>query len=175
MDVHALMREFAELDGAEVGQGPKHPIEPNLALTDVVTGFLKEHTFLKQDRGYVDFLECYAGAWVMWPNDDLVIDLFGFTEVSRNIANPDEGEVVDTDGFLVFCDGLVRLQDDLGFSTVLGQAFAFDATGKRKWGVYRYIIDDSGKTDKYWYCETFLRMLEALIGTKGKLPSTFVG
>lgn len=108
----------------------------------------------------------------MWPNNDLVIDLFGFTEVSRNIAKPDDGSVVDDNGFLIICDGVVRLHEGGFREGVIGQGFAFDASGKRKWGVYRYVSIDDTVSDMYWYCDTFLQALGALIDTKGKLPKT---
>lgn len=170
LNIHSLMKEFSRLEGAEIGRGPKHPSSPDPSLAPEIEEFLNQYPFLRQDRGYVDFLECYAGAWVMWPNLDFVVDLFGFANVSTHIVKED-GYVVDPTGFLKFCDGLVRIHKGVGHEGVLGQGFAFDATGKRRWGVYRSITDEV-ESDKYWYCETFLQALAALIETKGNLPTT---
>lgn len=171
LNIHSLMKEFSKLEGAEIGRGPKHPSSPDPNLAQETEAFLNEYPFLRQDQGYVDFLESYAGAWVMWPNNELIIDLFGFTEVSRNIANPDNVCVVDENGFLIVYDGMVRLVDGGFREGVIGQGFAFDATGERKWGIYRYVFVSGVEVARYWYCETFLQALAALIETRGKLPA----
>jgi hypothetical protein len=140
-------------------------------LAQEIEAFLNEYPFLRQDQGYVDFLESYAGAWVAWPNNDLVIDLFGFTQVSTHIVKED-GYIVDPTGFLTICDGMVRLREGGFREGVIGQGFAFDATGERKWGIYRYVMIDGIEAAMDWYCETFLQALSALIETKGRLPET---
>lgn len=172
MDIHKLMRGFANLRDANIGHGPKHPTQPNLALKQEIEAFLDQYPVLRQDQGYVEFLECYAGAWLDWqPSEDLVIGLLGFDmDVTANIANPDEGHPVDENGYLMFCDGIVRIHEGVGRTGVIGQTFAFDATDKRKAGVYRSTSDRNGITDYYWYCGSFLEWLTILLATKGNFP-----
>jgi hypothetical protein len=161
------MEKFLSLEGAKVGRGPRHPVSPHPSLDNEITAFLDQYPFLKRDQGYLDFLECYAGAWIM--SDNLVIDIFGFTDVSSHILEL-EGPVVDTDGYLTICDGEFRAKSLTEKDVTEQLGCGFDATGTRKWGLYRNRGYRSGELGIYWYCETFLEWLEALVDAKGKLP-----
>src|SRR5260221_13257818 len=103
MDIQTLINQFVNLGHAQVGRGPKYPAEPATHLLPEIDSFLDSYSFLKQDKGYVDFLEFYAGASVFWPNGELIIDIFGFTKVSSHLLNL-EGPVVDEDGYLMFAN-----------------------------------------------------------------------
>ncbi len=172
MDIAQLMKRFEALGGTEIGQGPKHSEQPNLIIAPDVRAFLDAYPILKRDPGYVDFLEVYAGASLTWSNDALAIDIFGFTSVSSHLVLAD-GPLVDGHGFLKFCDSIVRVQaSSTGLKDVLGQGFAFDVTGERKWGIYRSITNDQGESPPIWYCSNFLTWLQMMIETRGKLSET---
>lgn len=160
MDIHTLIKRFAQLEGAGVGFGPKHPVSPNLSISNEVEDFLREFSFLRQDQGYVDFLEYYAGAHYMPSDDSVTIDIFGFTDQSSHIIDL-EGDIIDERGFLVFCAGNIVEHLIKGRKT-RPQGFAFDATGNRMRGVYDGL-------EGIQYCKTFLEWLNALIENKGIL------
>lgn len=166
MNIHSLMEKFSKLPEAALGRGPKHPSMPNLALRDEIEAFLKEHPFLTKDRGYIDFLECYAGARAFRADGSLVVDIFGFTEISSHLIEAD-GPIIDQDGFYGFSDGI--FQDRAGIDVGIGGRF--DATGNRRRGVYRSRYSRPNEIDIYWYCESFLEWVEVLIDTKGHLPA----
>jgi hypothetical protein len=170
LDIETLMRSFLDLGYAEIGNGPKHPAAPNPDLAAPVQAFLARFPILRRDQGYVDFLEYYAGASILWPHNDLVVDIFGFTEVSSHLLETD-GPIVDEHGYFWFCSEVIRLHP--GFetrTTTAGLQFAFDTTQQRRWGIYRGIDnEDSSRTEFAWYCESFLEWLNLLIENKGRL------
>ena len=168
MGIHSLVKKLAEIEGAEVGRGPKHPTAPNLDLSPEIDSFLAEYDFISQDKGYVQFLESYAGAYVWQPANDLTIDFFGFAGISTHIVNED-GPIVDEQGFLVYCDGTVWIDSADPGEKAIGQSFAFDATGNRRWGIYRRFTRRGEEINFYWYCKTFEQLLEHLIKTKGQV------
>ena len=166
MDIHSLMQNFTELGYVTVGRGPKHPESPSLELQKEIDSFLEQYSFLRKDRGYIDFLEYYSGAMVDWPQGELVIAIFGFLEEISFHLIKDGGEVIDDDGFYAFCTSVVRVGEGQDIENEsIGLGYTFDATGTRRWGVYRSI----GGGECEWYCDSFLEWLEKLIDKKGLL------
>lgn len=164
-NMHELLRQLVQLGDGRIGNGPKHPQLPNPALQDVITQFIEKYSFLQQDKAYIEFLEVYAGAGIQHPDEEFVVDLFGFTEVSTNFNDQDEHPIVDENGFLTFCGGYALLNRHNEADVLIPQGFLFDATNERKWGIYRGA--DSGH---YWYCESFTEWLSILVHHRGKMP-----
>ncbi|AFZ27880.1 hypothetical protein Cylst_5903 [Cylindrospermum stagnale PCC 7417] len=166
MDIHSLMQKFTELGYVTVGRGPKHPESPSLELQKEIDSFLEQYSFLRKDPGYIDFLEYYSGAMVDWPKGELVIAIFGFLEEISFHLIKDGGEVIDDDGFYAFCTSVVRVGEGQDMENEsIGLGYTFDATGTRRWGVYRSI--EGGECE--WYCDSFLEWLEKLIDKNGLL------
>lgn len=165
MNIHSLMHQFAQFQGAQVGRGPNHPIKPNLALAEEIATFFKRYPFLQRDPGYVDFQECYAGASVIMLSDNnrtVDIDIFGFLDVSTHMTEY-EDSIVDEDGYLVFSYILFDEQQC---------SFSFHAHRDRRSGVYRTIVRKNLDRQTSWYCATFLEWLERLIQQKGRLDAS---
>jgi hypothetical protein len=165
-ELNELMRRFAEeFEGAVVGQGPKHPDSPRPELQSEIDQFLNEYPFLREDAGYVAFLETYAGATVDSPEGVIVV-IFGFLlDVGLHITE-DEGPLIDDEGFLTFATVQVRTAEGKeGFHEYTDMAFGFDATGERPPGIYRKI--DFNPTA--WYCQDFLTWLRLLVENRGRL------
>jgi hypothetical protein len=184
MDIHSLIEKFRGLGNAEIGRGPKSYNPPNLSMLKEIETFLEEYPFLKQDQGYVDFLENYAGAFINWPNEELTIDLFGFDDKVATHIVKEDGFIVDEAGFLCFCDTAPRIEvnekaklesrlgKEIFFKDQLGLQYCFDASGKRQPGIYlttSYHKNKSFIQFGIWYCETFSGWFEALIEKKGQL------
>lgn len=160
MDIHGIVKQFLLLDGASVGVGPKHPSTPNTEIVSEVEAFLREYSFLGSDRGYVEFLESYAGG-ILTPSDgSLGIDIFGFDSQSSHIIYL-EGAIVDEKGFLTICDGYISIRENEAIQEK-PLSFAFDASGNRRWGIYY-------PPEERWYCESFTEWFELLVTTKGRL------
>jgi hypothetical protein len=170
MDVHSLVDKFLELADAEVGQGPKHPTNPIPELEAPTDEFFEKYPFVCKDTGYVEFLNSYSGAYVIWPDDQLMIDIFGFSEVSSPIIT-DEYPVIDDKGYLTFCSVLFRVKPGGGVENIQTLGFAFDATSQRKSGVYRQLVgrEPGSPTKTDWYCATFLELFSELIDKRGRL------
>lgn len=175
LDIHTLMRRFSALPNARIGYGPRHPTQPNAALKKEIAIFLDQYSFLRQDQGYIDFLECYSGAssYLNSVTRHIVIDIFGFIrDLSTHLTqDTDLGPIVDDEGYFDFAGGMVAIKEPTGSPRVailLGAAF--DATGDRKWGIYRSKSETPDHTGIYWYCETFLEWLNLVIETEGELP-----
>jgi hypothetical protein len=161
------MEKFTKIGYATVGRGPKHPEFPQTELQEEIDVFLSQYSFLQKDRGYVDFLECYAGAMIDSPEEKLVINIFGFLEdISLHLLE-DESSIIDDQGFYAFCSSVVRVEEGEHpyYVGSVGLGYTFDATGTRRWGVYRSIEGEPCE----WYCNSFLDWLEKLIARKGKL------
>lgn len=176
MNIHTLMQKFSELGHALVGEGAAHPISPQPELFHEVVSFLAEYPFLKKEPTYQVFLACYGGASVAWPDNSLVIDIFGFLEeVSTHLQDEFLDQVVDEDGFFMFCSTVVRGGKYEGFDDNIGIEYAFDATGKRPRGVYRFVSGKDYESEAYqWYCGTFSEWLSELIDQKGRLLDRLV-
>ena len=159
MDIHSLMNRFALLKGADVGRGPRHPTTPVPALAKEIKDFFQIYPFLRNDQGYVDFIECYAGAGIS-REPELIVDIYGFISGGTHIVKED-GIRLDERGYFAFCTTYL---DDLG-----EVGFAFDATGERTSGIYRWIVDEHLQGDYSWYCPNFLEWLERLIKYEGRL------
>ena len=168
------MKRFSEkFEGACVGHGPKHSDIPNTDLQPEINQFLSEYPFLQQDKGYVNFLERYAGATLDAP-EGLIVIIFGFVlDIGGLHMTQDEGPIIDDEGFLCIAAVQVRSDEDAkgfdeyakGFDEYTDLAFSFDATGERRPGIYRNI----GLNPKAWYCEDFLTWLRLLIDKQGQL------
>jgi hypothetical protein len=165
MNIHSLIGKMASLEGAVIGRGPRRPINPDTDLAPVVEKLFVEYPFLRKDQGYVDFIECYAGAFIDSQEDDLVIDIFGLSEVSTNLLYG-EDDIIDKDGFLGICSIAIGIDRGPGLDKeLIGGGFSFDATQSRRPGIYRHLIN----APVGWYCETFLELLDALIEKRGRL------
>jgi hypothetical protein len=161
--IHELIEKLQNFDGAIVGEGPKHPISPHSEMQGEIDNFISEYKFLLQDKGYIDFLECYSGMLIDSSDGRVFIDVFGFLEdVSLHLTR-DESSIVD-DGYFGFCTAVVRIECTGNLSKDdVGLGFAFDATGQKRWGVYCSINDENYE----WYCSNFQEWMEKLVATKG--------
>lgn len=135
-------------------------------LAALVANFLNLCPFVKQDRGYIDFLSYYGGALVGDAGDSISLGIYGFSDqLCPYILQP---PIVDKDGFFTFADLLLlpRESEEGSDEQEINMAFSFDATGTRLWGVYRRIDDQPDR----WYCKEFLELLEKLVEYNGRLP-----
>ena len=169
VDLHSLMKRLAVSEHALLGTGPRHPVAPNPEIADEVERFLAQYPFLRQDQGYVDFLECYAGASFDCPDASLIVFIYGFLDqVTRHFTKdePFVGSAVDEErGFLVFAEMVFRPGKYRGVVDNVSYGYAFDMTETRRWGVYHDISSKDYTSSKYeWHCESFLQLLEELVG-----------
>lgn len=183
MTLHEIIENISQIEDAEVsiGYGPKHPVHPQSDLTTIVTELFSRYPFLKKDQGYVEFMETFSGMYIYRPKVDISLHIFGFTNVSLQIHKVDENFLLQGEkpiiekGFLGFCDADLFKEDPPvgGIKTLantIGTGFAFDATGQRKWGIYRAKnILEFEAIEMYWYCNTFLEWLDCLLRDKGNL------
>jgi hypothetical protein len=168
-----LMNKLADLGHATIGQGWRHPASRNTGIQDEIDRFLQRHPYLRQDQGYIDFLEMYAGAMVDYPDGSLTISIFGFLDnLSLHLTKDEEfsGPAIDENGFFMFCSSVVAGKTSLGKHESIGLDYAFDATGTRPWGVYRSMTTSDQPTIAYeWYAASFLDWLAELVDKKGEL------
>lgn len=195
MDIHQIIRQIATINDAEVfiGRGPRHPSTPDPTLEGIIQEYLEVYPFLRQDHGYIDFVESYAGLYVYREAVDVVVGIFGFCYgISSLIEKTDQGFLwqgessVVVDGFLVLSDVSLVLEEKRGYQTstelvnnVVGAGFGFDTLGSRPWGVYRKNDVDPSisrtyyppiRDTWYWYCSSFTEWLQILLDTKGNFP-----
>lgn len=180
--LHHLMARLATLGTWEPVRGPRHPTAPNPTPASAIARFLASYPVLRRDPGYIDFLECYAGAFVADAEETLTVDLpdrsyrvavqtvdlFGFSPIAPvNLIWGDEEDptyaLVDADGFLpvaVLNVDLHKLDASLpgGDWLFASKSIAVDATGQRPWGVYAQALDPAGSGPiAYWSIPTYLR------------------
>lgn len=168
MGIHDLMKRFAQVDPTMIGRGPRHPISPNPESISEIHKYFEEHPILRQDKGYVDFLECYSAATADdWLDGKINIDIYGFdTKITLHLDSTSELPRDWKNGFTPFAYVQIprekqRIDD--------GYIYAFDITGKRPFGVYqlRDTIEEIKVDDYKWYCDSFLEWLEDIIDKKG--------
>jgi len=165
MTLDEMVAQLSERSLVSLGRSFAHPIWPNPALEQDVNQFLYHYSFLKQDAGYVKFLECYAGAFVFDHTSDSTLDILGFSIASSHIIDY-PGEIINEEGFLVFCVSLVNFYENEKRQEV-EISYAFDATGTRQWGIYAKTLAITRIQDvnpRYmFYCNTFTDWLQRVI------------
>jgi hypothetical protein len=168
--IHQLITKVHKVGKVKTGRGPKHPQCSNQELDQEITDFLNSYPFLRQDQGYIDFLESYAGLLVYRNSDFFSLGIYGFDEdVSLHLVKG-EGELIDEAGMLTFADLTIPVQEgDQSADNLIGIGFGFDTTQQRTWGVYRCIDEQP----YHWYCATFLELLERILNHKGRLLEDF--
>jgi hypothetical protein len=166
MTIENLMEKFLQIDGAAAGNGPRHPVQPDPSAEIRISSFLDTYPFLHQDPCYRDFLEVYAGAAINSSDENDLVDILGFSDVSPDIEYF-EGPVVSSNGFLVFaiCAYYRHTEQQL---YMYEHDFAFDASGTRKPGIYRMVSAlDQEPSAFTWYIGDFCSWLEDLIDKGG--------
>src|SRR5262245_34495819 len=103
MTLKELMSEFMALGYATVGAGSKHPVMPAPELQSHIDEFLAENPSLKKDQSYVEFLEVYSGAAVDYPDFQLTVLIYGFSDVSVTFLDP-QILFVKPEGFIQFAE-----------------------------------------------------------------------
>jgi hypothetical protein len=167
-EIDELVGELSRLPRAVIGRGPRYPESPDETMAADLRKLLAEYPFLSKDAGYVAFLERYAGAAVYsYPDADITIHIFGFIEdVYHLLTGP--GPIVEQDGFFDFAYTEFHLGTPKEGITTVGASF--DATGKRRWGVYRSVRHPGGAMIAHaWYCETFAEWLCRAVQHRGRL------
>ncbi|MEV6439226.1 hypothetical protein [Streptomyces anulatus] len=167
MMIDDLIERLRLLPGAQIGCGPRHKITPQTEQATTISEFLESHTFMRQDHGYVDFLERFSGVIVDNPEEDIGIDIMGFDPRVANLAET-EGPLVDSNGYalIAMCSyGEVRS----GKLVTWEYDFAFDATGLRKRGIYR-LTALGGEVVKgfEWHVRSFEEWLAELVERSGQ-------
>ena len=163
-----LVGRLSLLPRAAIGHGFRHPTSPDSTRKRDYQATLTQYPFLERDPGYLAFLSRYSGAAVYsYPDEDISIHLFGFIDdVFHLLHGP--GETVDQDGFMAF--GYTELTLSNSDQDVVTLGFSFDATGSRRWGIYRSVRQPGGDTQgPDWYCLSFIEWLRLAIAAKGRL------
>lgn len=170
MDLHQIVAEFRKLGYVSLGEGPKHPEgNPNVQLA--IDQFLAMYPTIALDQSFVDFLEYYSAAAIDWPQEQLTIEIYGFSsDVTLEIARPEE-PLQDENGFYRFAEILVKPGPN-GEKAIDG-LYAFDVTGTRRNGIYQRISlwsENTASISYQWYCQTFAEWLARVVEAGGRLP-----
>jgi len=170
MNIHEVVKGFQALGYVTLGAGPKHP-KGNPKTQLEIDAFLKQYPTIAQDQGFVEFLEYYSAAAVDWPNEQLTIEVYGFSpDITLEIARPEE-PLEDHNGFFRFAEILmIPVPDD---EQAIASTYAMDVTGTRTAGIYQKFSvwsEDSRMMDYEWCCENFLVWLSRVVNAGGRLP-----
>jgi len=151
------MIRFAKLPLATVKRAPEEADAPCQELTEATQTLVKQHPYLANDSGYMQFLRSYGGAHLgpVEVSSELTsfVMIYGFGD---GFDDP-MADSVTPEGFYVFCTyrfGQAAEPDTVEY------AFALDTTGNRRWGVYRE--SDAGWR---WYCPAFVDLLQEIVGS----------
>ena len=158
-ELHTLMERFAALDGAKVGRGPKHPTAPDPAFAGQLEDFLRRHPFVRRNRSYLGFLECYGGASIVRRGGADFLDVSGFQGFGLDLE--DDAPPAYSRGwftFSVFAEG----DAPTAGSAVSGQ-FDFKV---ESWAVY---LLKAGGSRRELVCPDFLTWLEELVRHGGSV------
>ncbi len=170
--IDVLTARFLMLGYARIGQGPKHPLVPNLPMQARIDEFFRKYPRLRLDAGYVEFLEKYSAAELTWPDRELEIMIHGFSpeELEVNdLLTPDE-PLYDEFGFFRFCEVIISPKS--APDHWMGVSFAWYLHDDRLLGVYRSvtaILQAMNPVPYEWYRASFVEWFEELIQRQGKL------
>ncbi len=170
--IDALTAKFLMLGYARIGQGPRHPVVPNVPMQARIDEFFRKHPRLRLDAGYVEFLEKFSAAELTWPKGELEVMIHGFSpeELEVNdLLKPDE-PLYDQFGYFRFCEVIISPKSDPRGE--IGVNFAWYLNEDRPLGVYRRVtpIQQALNPPPYtWYRATFVEWFEELIRKQGKL------
>jgi hypothetical protein len=154
-ELDQLIGRLAALGGEFATAWQPEAAERDTSLQDEVTALVTDHPFLARDPGYVAFLRRYAGALLV-RDGGFLLSLFGFShDIGMHLVEG-PGELIEN-GHMIFGDMTVPRTQEYPYDSV-AVGFGFDATGKQRWGVYRFIAGGPGT----WYCETFLQCLRSI-------------
>lgn len=169
MGLDDLIDRLGDIPGARVGHGPRHPKKPDLTLAERIRAFTEAYPRLLQtDPAYVEFLEKYSGAMIEEPESPRIVDILGFSEASTDIEEM-EGEIVDENGFLLFCQCVFHTIEGGRLTDTYEYDFAFDISGDRRQGVYLKVSTLSTQDRPYeWHSDGFLAWLYELTKLQGR-------
>jgi hypothetical protein len=159
------MQQLAALDGATVGRGPKHPTAPDPAISKHLTDFIRRHPFLRANRSYLAFLECYGGASLIRRGGADSLDISGFHGFGLDLE--DDAPPAYHRGwftFSVFAEGDDRRT---GCSAMSG-GFDFKV---ESWAVYLLKADGPRRR---LFAPSFLAWLEELVRHRGSVAGWVV-
>ncbi len=168
MDLSELIKRFIALGYADVGYGPKHPRLSKPALQTEIDEFFQKNPILKTDQGYVDFLETYSAAQICWPDESLIVVIYGFSPDIMLVSQPDE-PLIDKNNFFRFAEVIVKTGNTK--KDFVGLSYAFDITGNRPYGIYQQTLPygaDFKSVFYEWYCPSFNQWFKNLVETKGR-------
>ncbi|SFY43711.1 hypothetical protein SAMN02787144_103855 [Streptomyces atratus] len=121
---------------------------------------------MRQDRGYIEFLERFSGVTISDPEKDIGIDIMGFDPCVVNLVET-EGPVVDSNGYLLIAMCSYGEVSD-GRLVTWEYDFAFDATGNRREGIYRLVALGGENLGEFeWYVGNFEEWLAELVERSG--------
>lgn len=169
MNIHKLINRFTQAGPTTIGNGPRHPISPNPKSLPDIREYFATYPMLRQDQGYVDFLECYSAATADgWLDEKVFIHIYGFdTNITVHLnataeVPPDKKLGFMPIAYLQIIKKTQRFDD--------GYIYNYDITGKRPFGIYQRIDStelELESNDYEWYCDSFLGWLEDIIDKKG--------
>jgi hypothetical protein len=163
-ELDVLLIQIQSFGHLKLGRGPNCPDKPNFQIADELAAFLERFSFVVRDEGYVQFLQTYAGG-VFWRDQDaLSLGLFGFDADLSIHLTKGPGKPVEY-GCLTFCDMVIPPRSDPFAAKALGLGFGFEATGARRWGLYR--IWPGGRVE--WFCDSFIAWLRRFVAHEGRL------
>jgi hypothetical protein len=160
--LHTLMQRFAALEGARVGYGPKHPTDPDPTIAEQLEAFVGRHPFLRDNRAYLAFLECYGGASVIRRDETDFIDISGFHGFGLDLE--DDAPPAYQRGWFTFSVFSEGYDAGTGKRGTDGQ-FDFKV---ESWAVYLRLCGERVSRRK-WFASDFLTWLESMVRHGGSV------
>lgn len=166
--IDSAIARFAELPGASVGRGPRHPTEPDSSAASRIEEFLDTYPALLNDPEYVEFLEKYAGASVVNEAASQLVDVLGFTDASLDLEEDFDAAVVDEDGFLMVATAIYHLMDNGATTETLQHGFAYNVVDEGPFHLYQAYSSDARLGQEYTPAySSFADWLEQLVAHEG--------
>jgi hypothetical protein len=162
--IDSLLEKLRSLGKLYLDIGPTYPSSHSLKLQLSLDKLLKLYPFLVDMPDYIEFLKLYAGLSYTQKKYRISVDLFGISRTVSTSLIDGEGDAISDDGILTFCSmALIPKELDVNFKNIKAVGFGFEATGKRKFGIYRKVDSESYE----YYCETFTSWLNLFVKKGG--------
>lgn len=169
MDIVKIGQQLSQMEFALVHGGPKHPIYPNLGFQHQIDQVFDKYPRLKKDQTYVDFLETYVGALILYPDSSIHVAIHGVWDYTLHLL---EDELLEDSRFLCFSSVMFHPSIEGNLNSL---SFAFDLSHDNI-GILKdtYFTDETAelgfRREPYQpYCDTFAEWLDRLVKAKGRL------
>jgi hypothetical protein len=169
MNLQEIVKKLSLFEYSLVHGGPRHPEYPNPSFADQIAQVFEAYPKLRKYHDFVDFLEMYVGAIIIYPDNSVDAAINGVWDYTEHLL---EDTALEENKYMRFASIMLHPSAE---GQIRGIHFAFDISDAGQ-GIYRSANYNDAKaqfgmrrTPYEWYCDTFIEWLEKFVAADGRL------